>query len=50
MRLDVDKLTLALRMLDIGEFKRGYGHASSEEIAEKLLEHFTISLKDADDD
>jgi hypothetical protein len=40
-----DKLTLALRILGIGEPLRGCGHLSSLEIAERLLENFDITPK-----
>lgn len=48
MKLDLEKLTLALRILGVGEPLRGYGQATSEDIAEKLLANFDIVLKGDD--
>ena len=44
--MTLDELTRALRELSIGEEKRGYGHATSEEIANLLLDHFDIEPKE----
>lgn len=46
--MTMDELTRALRELSIGEERRGYGHHSSEEVAELLLEHFDIHPLDED--
>lgn len=45
--MTVDELSHALRSLGIGEEKRGYGHATSEELAELLLDYFDIRPLDA---
>lgn len=40
--MPLEELTRTLRLLGVGEPHRGYGHHSSEEIAEILLAHFSI--------